>query len=84
METKKQDFKRILIYLGITFALTWGYCFLILYPVINTESLDGVPSIGTQLMTAVCMFFPAIGVLLTRLITKEGFKDSWLKPIIKK
>ena len=84
METKKQDFKRILIYLGITFALTWGYCFLILYPVINTESLDGVPSIGAQLMTAVCMFFPAIGVLLTRLITKEGFKDSWLKPNIKK
>ena len=30
------------------------------------------------------MFFPAIGVLLTRLITKEGFKDAWLKPNLKK
>lgn len=25
------------------------------------------------------MFFPSIGVLLTRLITKEGFKNAWLK-----
>ena len=29
------------------------------------------------------MFFPAIGVLLTRIFTKEGFKDAWLKPNIK-
>ena len=84
MGTKKQDLKRVLIYLGITFALTWGYCFLVLYPIINRESLYGAPSITAQLMTALCMFFPAIGVLLTRLITKEGFKESWLKPNIKK
>ena len=84
METKKQDLKRVLIYLSITFALTWGYCFLVLYPIINRESLYGAPSVTAQLMTALCMFFPAIGVLLTRLITKEGFKESWLKPNIKK
>ncbi len=83
METKRQDLKRVLIYLGITFGLTWGYCFLILYPVINKESLSGVPSIAAQLMTAACMFFPAIGVLLTRLVTKEGFRDAWLRPHIK-
>lgn len=81
---KKLDLKRILIYLSITFGLTWGYCFLVLYPVINGESLNGVPSITAQLMTAACMFFPAIGVLLTRLITKEGFKNAWLKPNLKK
>lgn len=84
MDTKKQDLKRILVYLGITFGLTWGYCFLILYPLANGESLNGIPSVAAQLMTAVCMFFPAIGVLLTRLITREGFKESWLKPNIKK
>ena len=75
---KKQDLKRALIYVGITFALTWSYCFLILYPVIKGEVLTGVPSLVAQLMTAACMFFPAIGVLLTRLITKEGFRDHWL------
>lgn len=84
METKKQDLKRILVYLAITFGLTYGYCFLILYPLVRGQTLSGVPAVATQLLVAACMFFPAIGVLLTRLITKEGFKDSWLKPNIKK
>ena len=82
--TKKQDLKRILVYVGITFLLTYGYCFLILYPVINGETLSGVPSLTAQLMTAAVMFFPSIGVLLTRLFTKEGFRDSWLKPNLRK
>ncbi len=79
MKTNKKDLKRVLIYLTITFGLTWGYCFGILYPVVNGESLTGVPSVAAQLMTAGCMFFPAIGVLLTRLITREGFKNAWLR-----
>ena len=79
MTTNKQDLKRVLIYLAVTFSLTWGYCFFLLYPIVNGESLSGVPSLVAQLMTMVCMFFPAIGVLLTRLITKEGFKNSWLR-----
>jgi len=82
--TKKQNRKRILIYLGITFGLTWGYCFFILYPLVNGQSLSGIPAMVTQLLVAACMFFPAIGVLLTRLITKEGFKDAWLNPHLRK
>jgi len=82
--TKKQDLKRILVYVFITFLLTYGYCFLILYPVINGETLSGVPSLTAQLLTAAVMFFPSIGVLLTRLLTKEGFRDSWLKPNLRK
>lgn len=77
---KKQDWLRILLYIGITFLVTWGYCLLILYPVIKGESLNGVPSITSQLLTAVVMFFPALGVLITRLLTKEGFRESWLMP----
>ena len=76
---KKQNLTRALIYVGVTFLLTYGYCFGILRSVINGESLSGVPSLKAQLMTAAVMFFPAIGVLLTRLITKEGFAGSWLK-----
>ena len=82
--TKKQDLKRILIYLLITFGLTWGYSFFILYPLVNGETLRGVPAMVTQLLVAGCMFFPAMGVLLTRLITKEGFRDAWLKPNLQK
>ena len=83
METKKQDQKRALIYIIITFALTWAYCLLIVYPIANSEALTGIPALFLQLTVAAAMFFPAIGVLLTRLITKEGFKDVWLHPHLK-
>ena len=84
MKNKKQDLKRALIYVLITFGMTWVYCLLIVYPIANGESLSGVPSLITQLVVAAAMFFPAIGVLLTRLLTKEGFRNAWLKPNLKK
>lgn len=83
MEPKKQDLKRVLIYVAITFALTWLYCLLVVYPIAGGEALNGIPSIATQLAVAAAMFCPAIGVLLTRLVTKEGFKNTWLRPHIK-
>ena len=83
METKKQDFKRVLVYIVITFALTWLYSIFIIYPIANGEALNGVPALATQLAVAAAMFFPAIGVLLTRLVTKEGFQNAWLRPHIK-
>ena len=83
METKKQDLKRVIIYLLITFGLTWLYCLLIVYPIANGEALNGVPSMATQLVVAAAMFCPAVGVVLTRLVTREGFKNTWLRPHIK-
>ena len=83
METKKQDLTRVLVYVVITFALTWLYAIFLIYPIANGETLNGVPTMATQLVVAAAMFFPAIGVVLTRLVTREGFKDSWLKPNIK-
>ena len=35
METKKQDLKRVIIYLLITFALTWLYAIFLVYPIAN-------------------------------------------------
>ena len=72
METKKMDLRRVLVYVLVTFGLTWGYCLLIVYPLANGEALNGIPSLATQLLVAAAMFFPSIGVLLTRLITKEA------------
>lgn len=83
METKKQDLKRALIYIIITFALTWAYCLLIVYPIANGETLSGIPSLATQLTVAAAMFFPTVGVLLTRLVTREGIQNAWLKPHMK-
>lgn len=77
--TCKKDSKRILIFLAVTFLLTWGYCLLVLYPMIGENSLAGVPSLKAQLMTAAVMFFPTLGVLVTRLVTREGLGNVWLK-----
>lgn len=80
---KKLETKRILIYLGLTFVMTYGYCFGVIYPVNSNANVREMPAALTQLMIAAAMFFPAIGVLLTRLITKEGFKNAWLHPHLK-
>lgn len=82
-KTNSLETKRIFIYLAVTFLLTYGYCFAIIYPLANGENLLGIPAAATQFLVAAGMFFPAIGVLLTRLITKEGFKNCWLRPNFK-
>lgn len=85
MEQAKRSLetKRIFIYLAITFLLTYGYCFAVVYPISNGENLSGIPALATQLLVAAAMFFPAIGVLLTRLVTKEGLKNCWIRPNFK-
>ena len=80
---QKLETKRIYIYIGTTFALTWIYCLAVIYPMVRGEALSAVPAVMTQFLVAAAMFFPAIGVLITRLITKEGFKNAWVRPNIK-
>ena len=83
MKMPKLERNRVLIYIAVTFGLTWAYCLLLVYPVANGDLLAGIPSLATQFLVAAGMFCPALGVLLTRLITKEGFKDCWLRPNLK-
>lgn len=84
METnKKLETKRILIFLGITFFITYAFSFGVIYPLAHAENVrEGRDVLATVLISAL-MFFPAIGVLLTRLITKEGFKNAWIHPHFK-
>ena len=81
--TQKTETKRIIIYIGSTFLMTWIYCIAIIYPMMRGETLSGVPAVATQLLVAAAMFFPAIGVLITRLVTKEGFQNARIRPNIK-
>ena len=69
--------KRLFIYLGSTFALTWAYCLMFVYPYLNATSAEEVSTL--QLRIAATMFIPAICVVITRLVTKEGFKNSMIK-----
>lgn len=82
-ENKKLETKRIIIYLAVTFFITYVYSFGVVYPVNNSANVRTDLSAITTLLIAAVMFFPAIGVLLTRLITKEGFKNAWLRPNFK-
>lgn len=64
---------RILIFIGITFLFTYLFEILLISPLTQFQS----PYISTVL--SVVMFFPALAVIITRLITKEGFKNSYIK-----
>lgn len=68
--------KRIGIFLGITFFLTWSLAFALM-------ANGGLTSDYAILVLSVIMLLPAIGVVATRLITKEGFKNFGLKPNFK-
>lgn len=69
--------KRIAVFLLITFALTYAFEIFVVAGAVNAKS-----PLSTLLVSAV-MFFPAIGVVLTRVITKEGFRDAWILPNFK-
>lgn len=77
-ENKKLETKRIVIFLGITFFITYAYCFGVVYPINNSANVRTELSGIVGLLITAVMFFPSVGVLLTRLITKEGFKNSWI------
>jgi len=83
MEKKVFDIeaKRILIFLGITFLFTYLLEIFLISPLVKSDDMIKM-TIGQSLI-AMMMFIPAIGVLLTRLLTREGFKNLWIGPNLK-
>lgn len=76
-EFKALETKRILIYLGCTFLITYLVEIGVIRPLVLSN--DEARVITGQMMVAMVMFIPALGVLITRLITKEGFQNLYLK-----
>ena len=79
--TNNLEARRIWLFVLITFGLAYAWTILLIWPrVLGVDAasltIDEL-TINTAL-TAVLMFFPAIGVLVTRLVTREGFKNSML------
>ena len=76
--------KRALVFLAITFGITYAYDFLVVYPIAQgtapyaSEFLS--PDLAYMVSVALTMLFPALGVVLTRLVTHEGFRNCVLKP----
>lgn len=71
-----KDIKRLIVYLALTFAVTWSLEFFVVKPIVAEQGYG--KSIVAQGIVAAMMFVPALCVLATRLITREGFKNSRL------
>lgn len=68
--------KKICIFLLLTFILTWS-AFLVLW------TLGGLQNPMARIVLACCMLIPAISAVITTFVTKEKFKDVWIKPNFK-
>lgn len=77
MNNKRIETIRIFIFIGITFVLTYLFEILLVLPMTQSQS------VYTPIALPVVMFFPSLAVIITRLITKEGFKNSFIKPNFK-
>lgn len=79
--------QRAAIYVLVTFALTWTVEFGVIWPVAASSSgpLSGYGMNGMSVLVygliAGMMLMPTVGMLLTRLITREGMHDAWVKPL---
>ena len=79
---QKVDHRRTLIFLAFAFGISWSIG-LIVY---LKGGLIGIGSgIAAFLLISIAyMWAPALGNILTRLITREGWKDMGLRPRLKK
>lgn len=83
-EEKERLMKRIAIFLAVTFAITYTAELLVVVPLATGSGMGdalAVPPIAVQLIVSSMMFIPAIGVLITRIVTKEGFKNAMIRPV---
>lgn len=75
---------RVITYCIVTFALTWSFWFAAVYPraLPLMEAGKSVFSDSvTVMLVGAGMFFPALSVVVTRLLTGEGFRNVWIKPV---
>lgn len=66
--------KRILIFLAIAFIPTYLAEIIVMPPLYTSTDMND--QVMATMLTAMVMFFPALSVFLTRIITKEGFKTN--------
>ena len=69
--------KRLIIFIALTIILAW--CLFLSIPICGLTYGSGV----SVVISSVAMFMPALSNLLTRLITREGFGNMYLRPHIK-
>jgi uncharacterized protein len=83
---KQVDTRRIIIFLGFAFGIAWiaGLIIYLTGGLTNSPMIAPGISLALVLLATVYMGAPALGNLLTRVITREGWKDMGLRPHFKK
>ena len=79
--SKNMESNRIITFVIVTFAIT--YILEIFVIARLAISIDPTIQAVSRLLVASVMLIPSIGVVITRIVTKEGFKNLWIKPNIK-
>ena len=74
--------RRIWLFLIITFVITYAWTIGLIWPRVlgrDATTLTQEETLVNTALTAVLMFFPALGVLITRIVTREGFNNSMIR-----
>jgi len=82
------DRKRLSLFLGLAFGISWISALVIYLTGGLVASPELIPGTGITLalvlLSSVYMWGPALAHILTRIITKEGWEDAFLRPNFKK
>ena len=76
----KFDFRRIIIFILFSFGITWALALVIYF---QGGLADLTPGTTIWFLIVMAMFAPALATTFTRWITKEGWKDNYLKVNLK-
>jgi membrane protease YdiL (CAAX protease family) len=82
----KLDTRRIVIFLAFAFGIAWatGLVIALTGGLVNSPQVaPGLPLAGVLLATTY-MWAPGLAHLLTRLVTREGWRDLYLRPKIRR
>ena len=82
----KIDTRRLVLFLGFAFGIAWiaGLIIYLTGGLTNSPQIAPGVSLALVLLATVYMGAPALGNVLTRLITREGWKSVGLRPHFKK
>jgi membrane protease YdiL (CAAX protease family) len=83
---KQPDTRRIIIFLCFAFGIAWitGLIIYLTGGLVNSPQIVPGISLALILLATAYMWAPAVGNILTRLVTREGWKDTGLRPHFKK
>jgi membrane protease YdiL (CAAX protease family) len=83
---KTIDLRRIAVFVILAFAIAWtgGLVIFLTGGLVNSPRIGGGFTLAILVLTIVYMGAPAVAHLLTRLVTREGWHDLYLRPKLRR